>query len=146
MVLRNREIAGSEWTVIQQRINGQEEFNRNWETYKNGFGACNGDFFLGLEKIHRLTDQQPHELYIYLQRFNGNISFARYDNFKIAGEDDNYRLLSLGSHSGTAGRDRMREHEHQMFSTFDRDNDRYQGIHCAQLIQTGWWHKLCIQW
>lgn len=56
------------WTVIQQRINGVENFTRNWETYRNGFGSFTGDFFLGLEKIHRLTKYQPHDLYIYIWR------------------------------------------------------------------------------
>lgn len=67
-VLCNSKIAGPGWTVIQQRMNGAENFYRNWASYRNGFGELRGgEFFLGLEKIHRLTAEQPHELYIYME-------------------------------------------------------------------------------
>lgn len=145
-VLCNSKIAGPGWIVIQQRINGKEKFNRNWKAYKNGFGNFTGDFFLGLEKIHRLTNEQPHELYILMERFYGTF-FVRYDNFKIAGEDDKYRLLSLGLYSGNADKDRMRYNEHQKFSTFESDNDEYKH-NCAELHVAGWWYggKECTEW
>lgn len=50
-VLCNIKIAGPGWTLIQQRINGKEDFYRNWESYKSGFGSFSGDFLLGLEKM-----------------------------------------------------------------------------------------------
>lgn len=85
-VLCNTDIAGPGWTIIQQRINGGVDFYRNWEEYKNGFGQFwDGDFFLGLEKIHRLTSEIPHELYIHMEKFNGENFFARYDEFAISG-------------------------------------------------------------
>lgn len=145
-VLCNSKIAGPGWIVIQQRINGKENFNRTWEAYKNGFGNFTGDFFLGLEKIHRLTNDQPHELYILMERLFGTF-YVRYDNFKIAGEDDKYRLLSLGLYSGNTDKDRMRYNEHQMFSTFDSDNDEYKH-NCAELHGAGWWYggKECTEW
>lgn len=139
-VLRYSAINNPGWTVIQQRINGEENFNRNWTTYKKGFGNFTGDFFLGLEKIYRLTNDQPHELYIHMERFNGSTFCARYDNFRVAGEEDKYRLLSLGSYSGNADRDRLRSHEHHKFSTFDSDNDLYQDYNIAELRQAGWWY------
>ena len=48
---------GEGWTVIQQRLTGRENFTRNWREYRDGFGALDedGDFWLGLEKIHQLT-------------------------------------------------------------------------------------------
>lgn len=139
-VLHYSAINNPGWTVIQQRINGGENFNRNWETYKKGFGNFTDDFFLGLEKIHRLTNDQPHELYVHMERFNGSTFCARYDNFRVAGEEDKYRLLSLGSYSGNADRDRLRSHEHHKFSTFDSDNDLYQDYNIAELRQSGWWY------
>lgn len=144
-VLCNNKIAGPNWAVIQQRINGEEDFNRNWESYRNGFGSFTGDFFLGLERIHRLTSDQTHELYIHMERFDGTTFFARYDNFRIAGEGDKYRLLSLGSFSGNAVEDRMRYHEYQKFSTNDNDNDEFAG-NCAQYKKGGWWYKKCFTW
>ncbi|KAI0243155.1 hypothetical protein LSAT2_002961 [Lamellibrachia satsuma] len=32
-------------------------FNRTWNDYKNGFGDVSGEFWLGLEKLYRITNQ-----------------------------------------------------------------------------------------
>ncbi|XP_073846030.1 uncharacterized protein [Musca autumnalis] len=37
-----------DWTVIQRRINGTLDFQRNWLSYKNGFGDLNNEFLAGL--------------------------------------------------------------------------------------------------
>lgn len=67
-ILCNFDIAGPGWTIIQQRIKGEVDFYRNWTEYMNGFGSYwAGDFFVDLENIHGLTNDQPHELYIYLK-------------------------------------------------------------------------------
>src|SRR6218665_1999705 len=44
--------------VIMQRFDGSVNFNRNWVKYRNGFGNIRrGEFWLGNEKVHRLTSQ-----------------------------------------------------------------------------------------
>lgn len=45
---------GRTWLVIQRREDGNVDFNRDWEGYKNGFGAVaeKGDFWLG--NVHEL--------------------------------------------------------------------------------------------
>lgn len=142
-VLCNSEIVGSGWTVIQQRINGAESFDRNWTSYRNGFGSFDGDFFLGLENIHRLTSEQPHELYIHMERFNGSNYFARYDKFAISGENDQYSLNKLGKFSGHTS-DLLNYHINSKFSTFDRINS--QGSNCLTYFTGGWWYKNCAYW
>ncbi|XP_017842007.1 angiopoietin-related protein 7 [Drosophila busckii] len=140
-VLCENTIAGPGWTVIQQRINGKENFYRDWSTYRDGFGASNADFFLGLEHIHRLTNERPHELYIYMERFNGAVIHAHYDQFKISDEADGYRLLRLGKMKGNGKADWFRKHQNMQFATHDRDN----AIKCAQLFDSAWWfdNKKC---
>ncbi|XP_043070277.1 fibroleukin-like [Drosophila grimshawi] len=98
-VLCDSETAGPGWIVIQQRINGKEDFNRSWTTYREGFGSFDGNFFLGLDKVHRLTSYKPHEFYIHLENFEGEIEYARYKQFEIAGESDEYKL-SFSEFSG----------------------------------------------
>ncbi|KAH8404472.1 hypothetical protein KR222_006105, partial [Zaprionus bogoriensis] len=143
LVLYSSEIAGPGWTVIQQRIDGREDFNRDWLAYRNGFGSFEADFFLGLEKIHQLTSSRPHELHIHMEMFNGSTFSAHYDYFSIAGEDDKYRLLKLGVFSGKT--DRLRYSEGQKFSTFDSDNDGWVGD-CAKEYHGGWWYGACKDW
>ncbi|TMW41512.1 hypothetical protein DOY81_013409, partial [Sarcophaga bullata] len=61
---------GGVWTVIERRINGSVDFYRNFSEYKTGFGNIDGEFFIGLDKLHALTSTlKPVELLIQLQRF-----------------------------------------------------------------------------
>ncbi|XP_030079099.1 ficolin-1-like isoform X2 [Drosophila hydei] len=134
----------SGWTVIQRRIDGSVSFNRKWEVYRSGFGNLNGDFFLGLEKIHLLTISQKHELYIYLKDFNGEDRYARYSHFLVGPNEDNFKLISLGDYSGNGG-DSMAAHLHMEFSTPDADHDNHKSLHCAEWITAGWWYNSCTQ-
>ena len=90
------------WAVFQRRLDGSVDFYREWESYKNGFGNLNGEFWLGNDNIHRLTDSDDVMLRVDLQDFEGNITYAEYTTFKVADEADKYRLLIRG-YNGTAG-------------------------------------------
>ncbi|XP_043071280.1 fibroleukin-like [Drosophila grimshawi] len=144
-VLCDSETAGPGWTVIQQRIRGNENFHRNWTTYREGFGSFDGDFFLGLDKVHRLTSSKPYELYIHLEHFNGQTEYARYQQFEIAAERDEYQL-SINGFSGDS-RDTMSYfNNHQKFTTYDRDNDNWINGNCALQYYGGWWYNNACIW
>lgn len=145
-LLCDSETAGPGWTIIQQRIRGGVNFHRGWRDYRSGFGDFwDGDFFIGLEKLHRLTNEQPHQLYIHMEYFNGTTMFAKYDEFAISTELDQYRLYRLGEFSGNS-RDSLRSHFNMKFTTPDRDNDQKLNGNCAQLHHGGWWYTNCMSW
>ncbi|XP_034106327.1 fibrinogen-like protein 1 isoform X2 [Drosophila albomicans] len=141
-VLCDSQLAGPGWIVIQQRIGGKENFTRDWATYRKGFGSLDSDFFLGLEKMYRLTSQQQYELYIHLVAENGSIFYARYDDFKISDEDHGY-ALSLGKFRGNI-ENAMRESENRKFRTFDEGYQHYSG-NCAVWHGSGWWYNDCFK-
>jgi len=51
-----------------------------------------------------MTSGGRQELRIDLADWDGNMRYAKYDNFKVGSEQDNYTLISIGTYSGTAGR------------------------------------------
>ncbi|XP_044251088.2 ficolin-1-like isoform X1 [Drosophila takahashii] len=91
---------GGGWTVFYRRIDGSEDFNRNWTEYKNGFGHLNNDFFLGFDKLHAITYSEAQELMVLLEDSNTGTYRIRYNHFKIGPEQSNYTLESLGSFLG----------------------------------------------
>ncbi|XP_017864778.1 PREDICTED: microfibril-associated glycoprotein 4-like [Drosophila arizonae] len=135
-------IAGPGWTVIQRRVDNAVDFNRNWQEYRDGFGDLDGNLFIGLEKIYRMTNSRPHELYIHLENFNNTIRFARYNNFSIGSEEDAFQLKVLGRFSGDAG-DSLKFERGMKFTTFDRDNDNRSFDNCAIERNGGWWYNQC---
>ena len=90
--------AGGGWTVFQKRLDGSVDFYRGWDDYKRGFGNLNGEFWLGLDKIHRLTKQRSR-LRVDLEDTTGKTAYAEYDFFGVASENSKYKL-SLGTYSG----------------------------------------------
>ena len=90
--------AGGGWTVFQKRLDGSVDFFRGWDDYKRGFGSLNGEFWLGLDKIHRLTKQRSR-LRVDLEDTTGKTAYAEYDFFGVASENSKYKL-SLGTYSG----------------------------------------------
>ena len=72
------------------------------ESYENGFGNLNEEFWLGNDNLHRLTFSEDVMLRVDLEDFDGNIKYAEYTTFQVAGEADKYRIV-IGGYSGTAG-------------------------------------------
>ena len=90
---------GGGWTVIQKRLDGSIDFYRGWADYKNGFGNLNGEFWLGLDKIYRVTNSDTFKLRVDLEDWQGVTRFAKYASFAILNEANKYKL-SVGSYSG----------------------------------------------
>ncbi|ALC39647.1 maker510 [Drosophila busckii] len=132
--------AGNGWTIIQRRIDGAVHFNRSWHEYRKGFGNLRAEFWLGLEKLHRITNYQPHELYIHMEDFRNQTRYARYSNFSIGTEQQSYEL-TLGEYAGTAGNSLI-YHKNVKFFTQEHDNN----LRCAAQAKSGWWFTNCYRW
>ncbi|KAK3757887.1 hypothetical protein RRG08_048482 [Elysia crispata] len=131
---------GGGWIIIQRRTTGEEDFYRDWATYRKGFGSLAGDFWLGNENLHTLTNNRSYELRVEL-KYDGRSAFAHYDKFSVASEADNY-AIEVGNYDGTAG-DCLIQHNGSPFTTFDRDNDEHPK-NCAKLYIGAWWYtKYC---
>ncbi|KAM9831501.1 angiopoietin-related protein 4-like [Neosynchiropus ocellatus] len=133
------------WTVIQKRLDGSQNFNQLWREYKNGFGtltgelaARSGEFWLGLEKIHTLSNQGQSVLQVEVTDWTGQTQAARY-SVQVDGEEKKFALhlqpeSSSGIQTGSTG---------VLFSTPDRDNDLAAEVDCAQKLSGGWWFTDC---
>ncbi|XP_031705567.1 angiopoietin-related protein 2b [Anarrhichthys ocellatus] len=128
------------WTVIQRRMDGSVNFFRNWETYKQGFGNIDGEYWLGLENIYWLTNQANYKLLVTLEDWSGRKVFAEYASFRVEPEADFYKLR-VGRYHGNAG-DSLTWHNGKQFTTLDRDHDAYTG-NCAHYQKGGWWYNSC---
>ncbi|XP_021376674.1 ficolin-1-like [Mizuhopecten yessoensis] len=134
-VYSDMETFGGPWTVIQNRYDGSEDFKRKWANYKKGFGDLNGEFWIGNDAIHALT-QTGSVLRIELETFTNITAFAEYSDFKIAGESDSYRL-SVTGFSGNVSHDAMEYHNGEWFSTTDEG----RSAHCASSSLGAWWYS-----
>ena len=118
-------------------------FYRNWSEYRTGFGDIDGEFFIGLDKLHVLTATlKPVELLIQLEDFNNTKKYAKYDDFQVANETDFYKLIKVGSYVGDAG-DSFSKHVGYNFTTKDRDNDINMKENCAVIYTGAWWYGDC---
>ncbi|XP_076072755.1 microfibril-associated glycoprotein 4-like isoform X1 [Mytilus galloprovincialis] len=142
---------GKKWTVIQRRINGSVDFFRTWKEYKEGFGSAYGEYWLGNSQIHDMSTYGSHELSIVLVNSTGEKAYANYSKFSVEDEESNY-LLHVTGYSGTSRYDAMNSGgkpnpagggDMQMFTTKDRDNDKYNGTNCAVRNHGGWWYGMC---
>ncbi|XP_076862587.1 fibrinogen-like 2a [Brachyhypopomus gauderio] len=146
-VFCNMESYGGGWTLLQYRMNGSLNFNRNWTDYKKGFGNVHGEFWLGNDRIHLLTKARDTVLRIELEDFDGVREYAKYDEFYVANEFLKYRL-SVSGYSGTAG-DALHfskhfNHDQRFFTTPDKDNDMYPSGNCGKYYESGWWFDACM--
>ncbi|CAB4004076.1 Hypothetical predicted protein [Paramuricea clavata] len=121
------------WTVIQRRQDGSEEFDRSWTDYKNGFGNMSGELWLGLDKIHRLTNSGQNVLRINMTTKNNDQFYAEYENFFVSDESEQYKL-DVDNYSGNTDYDSMAYHNGYKFYTKDKDNDDK----CADTKKGGW--------
>ncbi|XP_053250603.1 angiopoietin-4 [Podarcis raffonei] len=136
------ETDGGGWTVIQYRVNGSVSFQKSWKEYKQGFGDPAGEYWLGNEAVHLLTNQGAYSLRVELLDWEGNRAYAHYEKFQLGSERQRYRLFLRG-YKGSAGQQSGLPLQGAGFSTRDADNDNCRNCKCAQMLSGGWWFDAC---
>ncbi|KAH8339545.1 hypothetical protein KR074_005731, partial [Drosophila pseudoananassae] len=127
-------IIGSGWMEVFYKYerNYAKEFNRTYEEYINGVVRD----FLGLEKLHFLTNWKSHEVHINVwdDETNWRLTCA---NFVVGDKSEGYSIKKLDG----CTRDTSNIHLIQgtKFSTFDRDEDGNPNHHWAKEFGYGWW-------
>ncbi|XP_035664903.1 fibrinogen-like protein A [Branchiostoma floridae] len=143
---------GGGWTVLQRRFDGYIDFNRGYWAFVHGFGPTNGEYWLGLENMHYLTNQNAYELYIELEDWADTVKYARYSTFSVVGSHP-YNL-NVGGFNGTAGDGFYLSYGQtddaylngRPFSARQIDLDSRDDASCAGGISGvtgGWWYKAC---
>ena len=134
------------WTIIQRRVDNTTSFNRNRKEYNIGFGDFNGNFWLGLEKIKRLTDYETFELYIGLESFltgtTAHLGWSKYGSFSLGTDANDYKLSISNYDTTSSAGDAFEFHDGEFFSTPDEDNDSGTS-HCGSIYSSGWWYHNC---
>lgn len=137
-VLCDMETDGGGWVVFQHRFDGSVDFLQGWTEYVNGFGQLSegGEFWLGLETVHQMTNVGKYDLRIDLSDFENQTSYAAYSSFSLSAGTD--YSLSFNEYSGTAGSGLFKN----KFSTTDRDQDTHK-TNCAVAYHGAWWYTKC---
>merc|ERR1719295_1960488 len=134
---------GSVRVLVRKEVgNPADYFDKTFAEYQEGFSA-NGESWLGLDNLHRLTSQRDYKLKIIMTDFDGKKYVAVYDQFKV-GPGDDYMLTVGGFNDAlsTLG-DSMIVNNGKKFSTKDRDQDRNSYGNCAKEFTGGWWYNFC---
>ncbi|XP_074491056.1 angiopoietin-related protein 3 [Sebastes fasciatus] len=127
-------------TVIQHRTDDSVDFDQIWDKYEKGFGNLEKDFWLGLEKIHSVTQQGVYILRIDLEDWKEGKLWAEY-RFSLEGPSKGY-TLHVSHFSGDLP-DAMANSTGMRFSSKDRNNDNHRHSNCARSYAGGWWFKAC---
>ncbi|XP_055008662.1 microfibril-associated glycoprotein 4-like [Boleophthalmus pectinirostris] len=130
------------WTMIQRRMDGTVNFCRPWDQYVSGFGKAYGEYWLGLEFIHKITNRSKQELLVEMEDFDGNKAFAKYSSFSVGPECQGYKMNVSGFINGGAGNS-LTVHNGMKFTTLDKDQDIYKYGNCAKRGYGGWWYASC---
>ena len=130
--------------LLIQQNDGSGAFSRSWAEFKVGFNDLRGNYWLGNDLLSQLTASGRFHLRFDVQSLNTSIwYYAEYTRFVVQSEAENYRM-QVGGYSGNVGYDAFGSvyHNNMMFTTHDRDNDRWSG-NCAVGSGGGFWYGSC---
>ncbi|KAH8318219.1 hypothetical protein KR074_004523, partial [Drosophila pseudoananassae] len=135
MVCSSYSNIGSGWLIVYRKFYNSKKFDRTYEDYERGFGDVGiepkDEFFIGLNRLHRLTSGKPHEVFL-----NTNKGRIGCDHIVVGGRSEGYKVRRIGNCTGP---DHISPKQGSKFSTFDRDLDGVPGRNLAKELGFGWW-------
>ncbi|XP_063726187.1 angiopoietin-related protein 7-like [Symsagittifera roscoffensis] len=148
-----KEITWGQEIVLQRRKQFDILFNRTFGEYEAGFGDFSGagDVWLGLNRMHRLTQKGRWNLRVSMRSFSNNTLFwGEWSDFTI--QPAPFYNISFGTMvaksenmyntSGTGSG--LDWHNGMAFTTTDRDQDEHIGNCAARFGEGGgWWYRSC---
>lgn len=130
------------WTVIQKRVDDKVSFYRDWNDYVAGFGDLDSSYWLGLEKIHRLT-RDGVQIYFHIENYDGSQEYAHYQVFSVQGAATAYTMyVDAFGYKGSIN-ELFSYHNGMKFTTYDRDNDASSKACISNLGGGAWWYNSC---
>jgi len=126
------------WTVIQRRMDGTQDFDRDWIDYSKGFGSVYGEYWLGLETIRWLTHSRMYKVAFIFSDWSNTQRIVNYDQFLVYGQE---YVLSVKGFSGNEKDDMVSASNGMPFRV--RHQDRSTSINanagCTATRRSGWW-------
>ena len=136
---------GKGWAVLQRRVDDSVDFYRPWADYAAGFGDLDGNLWMGLDYMHRITSAKNYKVKVSMEAFNGDTAYAVYETFAVGDSASEY-ILTIAGYSGTAG-DALDGEGASLnglkFTTYDNDNDHKTDNNCARQFKGAFWAKSC---
>ena len=126
-------------------------FEQNgWAGYQRGFGSAanKGNFWWGLENLHKITSIGKWNVLFMLRNVEGNFALIQFNGFSVGSSSDNYRLSIERKNYQYLGSSDVRLQTYarlvgvlnnEMFTTNDADNDRHSTGNMAKLHGGGFW-------
>lgn len=112
---------------------------------RDGFGDVAGDHWLGLHKLHQLTNSRCYKLVVQLRLLNGTYLQQFYRNFVVADESQQFAVNFAATYFSRIHRlgDCLSDVRGKPFSTYDADHDDDATGSCAKRHHSGWWFGNC---
>ena len=133
---------GSWMLILRNDLAGASSgfFNLPWTEYQQGFGSPTTLYWIGLDRLHQLT-QGNCQARFDLQFEDETWHYVQYSRFSVGDSSTNY-TLTIGGYSGDAGYDAMAASNGRQFTTYDADNDGYEGKNWASAFGGGFWFDI----
>lgn len=77
-------------------------FDRGWNGYLGGLGDLTGEFWVGLNKMRRLTGAGTFTLRFDLESPDGEKRYAEYSGSKLGASNTRFRI-TVGNYTGEKG-------------------------------------------